>query len=90
MRWRGSDGLASEGGYTGDNNGRHATGTEKWRKAEELKIHGMVKNCAFKHFDRPKDNLVVGAKMLYKIKIGQAGEVGRFKCRPVAQGVLAG
>ncbi|CAN0255023.1 unnamed protein product, partial [Ascophyllum nodosum] len=47
---------------------------------------GMVENCVYKQVARPKDKLVVGAKMLYKRKIRQDGKVEKYKCRIVAQG----
>ena len=59
---------------------------DEWRKAEETEILGMVENCVYKQVARPKDNLVVGTKMLYKRKIGQDGKVEKYKCRLVAQG----
>ena len=42
---------------------------EEWRKAEEVKMHGMINNCVFKQVARPKDRLLVRSKMLYKGKI---------------------
>ena len=59
---------------------------DEWRKAEETEMLGMVENCVYKQVARPKDKLVVGTKMLYKRKIGQDGEVEKYKCRLVAQG----
>ena len=59
---------------------------EEWRKVEEVEMHGMVENCVYKQVPRPKNKLVVGTKMLYKRKIGQDGEVEKYKCRLVAQG----
>ena len=59
---------------------------DRWRKAEETEMLGMVENCAYKQVARPKDELVVGTKMLYKRKIGQDGKVEKYKCRLVAQG----
>ena len=59
---------------------------DKWRKAEETEMLGMVENCVYKQVARPKDKLVVGTKMLYKRKIGQNGKVEKYKCRLVAQG----
>ncbi|CAN0246531.1 unnamed protein product, partial [Ascophyllum nodosum] len=48
----------------------------------------IVENCVYKEMARPKDKLVVGTKMLCKRKIGQDGEVVKYKCRLVAQGSL--
>ena len=59
---------------------------EEWRKAEEVKMHGMVKNCVYKLVARPKGKLLVGTKMLQKRKIGQDREVEKYKCRLVTQG----
>ena len=58
---------------------------DKWRKAEETEMLGMVENCVYKQA-RPKNKLVVGTKTLYKRKIGQDGKVEKYKCRLVAQG----
>ena len=41
---------------------------DKWRKAEETEILGMVENCVYKQVAQPKDKLVVGTKVLYKRK----------------------
>ena len=38
---------------------------------------GMVDNCVYKQVAWPKDKLLVGTKMLYKRKIGQAGNSSR-------------
>ena len=59
---------------------------DKWRKAEETEMLGMVENCVYKQVAWPKDKLVVGTKMLYKQKIGQDGKVEKYKSRLVAQG----
>ena len=59
---------------------------DKWWKAEETEMLGMVENCVYKQLARPKNKLVVGAKMLYKRKIGQDGKIEKYKCRLVAQG----
>ena len=59
---------------------------DKWRKAEETEMLGMVENCVDKQVARPKDKLVVGTKILYKQKIGQDGKVEKYKCRLVPQG----
>ena len=59
---------------------------DEWRKAEETEMLGIVENCVYKQVARPKDKVVVGTKMLYKRKIGQNGEVEKYKCRLVAQG----
>ena len=59
---------------------------DKWRKAEETKMLGMVENCVYKQMARAKDKLVVGTKVLYKRKIGQDGKVEKYKCRLVARG----
>ena len=37
---------------------------DEWRKVEETEILGMVENCVYKQVARPKDKLVVCAKML--------------------------
>ena len=58
----------------------------KWWKAEKTEMLGMVDNCVYKQVTWPKDKLVVGAKMLYKRKIGQNGKIEKNKCRLVAQG----
>ena len=60
---------------------------DKWRKARETDMLGMVANCVYKQVARPKDKLVVGTKMLYKRKIGQDGKVEKYNCRLVAQGL---
>ncbi|CAN0354073.1 unnamed protein product [Ascophyllum nodosum] len=49
---------------------------------------GMVEDCVYKQVARPKDNVVIGTKMLYKRKIGQDGNVEKYKCRLVAKGFL--
>ncbi|CAM9937371.1 unnamed protein product, partial [Ascophyllum nodosum] len=59
---------------------------DEWRKAEVTEMLGMVENCVYKQVARPKDKLVVGTKLRYKLKIGQDGEVEQSKCRLVAQG----
>ena len=59
---------------------------DKWRKAKEIEMLGMVENCVYKQVTRPKDKLVVGTKMIYKRKIGQGGKVEKYRCRLVAQG----
>ena len=59
---------------------------DKWWKAEETEMLGVVENCIYKQVARPKDKLVVGTKILYKRKIGQDGKVEKYKCRLVAQG----
>ena len=59
---------------------------DEWRKVEETEMLGIVENCVHKQVARPKDKLVVGAKMLYKREIGQGGKVEKYKCRLVAQG----
>ncbi|CAN0128895.1 unnamed protein product [Ascophyllum nodosum] len=59
---------------------------DKWWKAEETEMLGVVENCVYKQVARPKDKLVVGTKILYKRKIGQDGKVEKYKCRLVAQG----
>ena len=59
---------------------------DKWRKAEETEMLGMVENCVYKQVARAKDKLAVGTKMLYKRKIGQDGKVEKYKSRLVAQG----
>ena len=58
---------------------------DKWRKAGETDMLGMVENCVYKQMARPKDKLVVGTKILYKRKIGQDGKAEKYKCRLVAQ-----
>ena len=60
---------------------------DKWRKAEETEMLGILENCVYKQVARPKNKLVVGTKMLYKRKIGQDGKVEKYKCRLVAQGL---
>ena len=47
---------------------------DKWRKADETEMLGMVENFVYKQVARPKDKLVVSTKMLYKQKIGQDGK----------------
>ena len=59
---------------------------DKWGKAEETEMLGMVENCVYKTVAPPKDKLVVDTKMLYKRKIEQDGKVETYKCRLVAQG----
>ena len=59
---------------------------DKWWKAEETEMFGMVENCVYKQVARPKDKLAVGTKMLYKRKIGQDGKVEKYMCRLVTQG----
>ena len=59
---------------------------DKWWKAEETEMFGMVENCVYKQMARPKDKLAVGTKMLYKRKIGQDGKVEKYMCRLVTQG----
>ena len=61
---------------------------DEWRKADETQKLGMVENCVHKQVARPKDELVVGTKMLYKRIIGQDGKVEKYKCRLVTQGFL--
>ena len=39
---------------------------DKWRKAEEIGMLGMVENCVYKQVARPKGGLVVATKRLYK------------------------
>ena len=46
----------------------------------------MVEKCVYKQVARPKDELGVGTKMLYKRKIRKDGKVEQYKCRLVAQG----
>ena len=58
---------------------------EEWQKAEKMEMHVMVESCMYKQVSRPKDKLVVRAKMPYKRKIGQDGEVEKYKCRLVSQ-----
>ena len=60
--------------------------SDGWRKADETEMLRMAENCVYKQVARPKDKLVVRTKMLYKRKIGQNGEVEKYKCRLVAQG----
>ena len=59
---------------------------DKWRKAEETEMLGMVENCVYKQVARPKDKLVVSTKMLYKQKIGRDDKVEKYKWRLVTQG----
>ena len=85
LQRRGFDGFAGEGGDTGADSRGHVTGTknrqqamdspemEEWQKARRKK--GKVA--------RPKGKLVVGTKILYKIKMRQGGEVAKYKCRLV-------
>ena len=61
---------------------------DEWRKAEETEMLEIVENCVYKEVARPKDKLVIGTKMLCKRKIGQDGEVFKYKCRLVAKGFL--
>ena len=61
---------------------------DKWRKAEETEILGMIGDCVYAQVARPKDKLVVGRKMLYKRNVGQGGKVEKHKCRLVALGFL--
>ena len=58
----------------------------EWRKVEETRRLGMVKNCIYKQVARPKDKLVVGTKRRYKRKIGKDGKVEKYMCRLVSQG----
>ena len=63
---------------------------DKWRKAEETEMLGMVENCVYKQVARPKDKLVTGTKIIYKQnkRIGRQGrEVQVSTCR---SRVLAG
>ena len=47
-------------------------------------MQGIIKNCVYKQVARPKDKLVAGTIMLYKINIGQDEEVENYRCRLVA------
>ena len=53
---------------------------DKWRKAEETEMLGMVENCVYKQVARSKDKLVVGKKMFSKRQIGHDGKVEKYKC----------
>ena len=49
-------------------NRRQAMESPKWderRKGEETEMLGMIENCFYNQVARPKDKLVVGAKILY-------------------------
>ena len=59
---------------------------DRWRKAEDTEMLGMVENCVHKQVARVKDKLVVATKMLYTRNIGQDGKVEKYKCRLVMQG----
>ena len=59
---------------------------DRWRKAKETEMLGMVENYIYEQVAWPKDKRVVGTKMLYKRRIGQDGKVEKYKCRLVAQG----
>ena len=59
---------------------------DKWWKAQETEMLGMIENCIYKQVARPKDKLVVGTKMLYKRKNRQDGKVEKYKCRLVIKG----
>ena len=80
MRRRGPDGYAGNAGYTGTEEsaaGDESSKWNEWRKAEETEMLGMVENSFYKQVAWPKDNLVVGTKMLYKRKTGKSGKVER-------------
>ena len=42
---------------------------EKWRKAEEVEMHGLVENSVYKQVTRLKGGLVIGTKILYNRKV---------------------
>ena len=89
MRRRGPDGYAGDAGYTGTEEsaaGDGIAGMGRMAEGRETEMLGMVKNFVYKQVARPKDELVVGTKMLYKRKIGQDDKVEKYKCRLVAQG----
>ena len=89
MRRWGCDDFADEGGDSGADGGGHVTRTdnlqqamespemEEWRKARRKKKCKMT---------RPNDKLVVGARMLCKRNMREAGEVEKYKCGFVTQG----
>lgn len=57
-----------------------------WKGMTEFKINGLVANGVWDQVKRPADKLVVGTKILFKRKIGENGEVEKYKCRIVARG----
>ena len=94
--WRGgATGPDSEGHVTGAVSRQKAMNAQdgkwrkvrsaRWRKAEEVEMHGMDENCVYKQVARLKDKLVVGTttKMLYKRKM-KDGAVQKYRCRLVA------
>ena len=87
VRRQGHDGFSEEGGVTGADKQGYVTGPvnrqqainalemKEWRKARKKKCKVV----------RPIDKLVVGFRVIYKIKnIGQDGEVEKYRCQLTA------
>ena len=45
---------------------------ETWRETGQTEMRGMIENSVYEQVAQSKDTLVVGTKVLYKRKVGEA------------------
>lgn len=64
-------------------NSPHAT---QWLQSMKEEMDQLRSKNVFEVVDRPRDQMVLGTKWVFKVKMNQEGQVERFKSRFVARG----
>ena len=59
---------------------------ERWIQAMDKEMNSIEINDTWDLVDLPKDKDCIGVKWVYKIKVNEKGEIGKYKARLVAKG----
>ena len=59
----------------------------QWQGALKREIDGQISGGISETVERPKGKTVLGTRIVFKRKLGKDGQVEKYKCRFVAQGI---
>lgn len=65
---------------------KEAVKEKKWREAMDAEIESIEKNETWELVELPQGSKTIGVKWVYKTKVNERGEIGKFKARLVAKG----